>query len=284
VRYHDPMAKAVGRGSMSDEPTLSTIRHFSLMNALLGVLNSAPHDSTDCVLARYFLDHFDDLRSLNVYEVANDCFTSRTGIRRFCQSIGLANFSDLKSYAWEWPQHRSLYLGYANHSDFRAHLGGQISGIVASVDASVTDDSLRVLATKIRAAERTVILTSDFSSMAIRQFQQSMLYVREVVHIVTDSTGDVAQLDTLGPQDLLIVISEHGGYAHAVQTVLPNTGVQSALITVDCDQSLARAFGQVIRVANEAPAVGRSVFAQYGVSYLFDLLYNTYYCLFESTK
>ncbi len=95
------MGAEVDESVRAPEDSRPSIRHFSLMNSLLAVVNRSPHDSMDSTLARYFLERFDRLADLNVYDVAEECYTSRSGIRRFCQSIGLDNFSDLKSYAWE---------------------------------------------------------------------------------------------------------------------------------------------------------------------------------------
>ncbi len=260
----------------------STIRHFSLMNSLLAVLNASPHDSTESVLARYFLKHFDHLDQLNVYDVANECFTSRSGIRRFCQSIGLDNFSDLKSYAWEWERHRNQFVGYASHDRYRSYLASAIEQTIQQVSRVVTDEFLDELARLLHEAERVVILTSDFSSMSIRQFQQSMLYLRKIVHIITDSTGDIAQLEALGPRDALIVVSEHGNYARAVQTALPHATVPRALVTVDAPYDLIAAFDYALRLSSEPESPGRTAYAQYGLTYVFDLLYNRYFELFEA--
>ena len=263
---------------MDQGPHSSSLRHYSLMDSLLNVLNSSRHDETECVLARYFLDHFDDLPGLNVYDVADACFTSRSGIRRFCQSIGLDNFSDLKSYAWEWERHRSVFVRYASGEGFRENLSLSISAMTASINELVGEELLDELARLIRAASQVVVLTSDFSAMAVRQFQQSMLYLHKIVHIVTDSCGDPSRLGVLGPEDMLVVVSEHGGYARAVQSALRNSSVPRALITVDCDESIARTFDLVLRLSHETGHVARTVYTQYGVLYLLDLLYNRY-CL-----
>ena len=84
---------------------------FSLMTALLAVMNESEPKDPYYVLAQYFLYHFDQLRDLNIYDVADACYVSRSGIRRFCQSIGFDNFSDMKAEADEWQRqqgpHRS---------------------------------------------------------------------------------------------------------------------------------------------------------------------------------
>lgn len=250
------------------------------MDSLLHVLNTARHDDTDCVLARYFLERFDDLPGLNVYDVADACFTSRSGIRRFCQSIGLDNFSDLKSYAWEWERHRNVFVRYASEKSFREDLSRSIREMTESINELVDENLLDELARLIRSAEQVVILTSDFSGTAVRQFQQSMLYLHKIVHVITDSCGDPSLLSSLGMDDVLVVVSEHGGYARAIQSALVTSAVPRALVTVDCEESLASTFDLVMRLSSGAPRDTRTVYTQYGVLYLLDLLYNRYYLLY----
>ena len=86
---------------------------FSLMTALLAVMNESEPKDPYYVLAQYFLYHFDQLRDLNIYDVADACYVSRSGIRRFCQSIGFDNFSDLKAEADEWKRQCNYFIGYS---------------------------------------------------------------------------------------------------------------------------------------------------------------------------
>lgn len=204
------MGAEVDESVRAPEDSRPSIRHFSLMNSLLAVVNRSPHDSMDSTLARYFLERFDRLADLNVYDVAEECYTSRSGIRRFCQSIGLDNFSDLKSYAWEWSRHRRLFSRYTDHENYRDYLVAALAEMDRTINEAVPEETLDRLARLLYRSRRIVILTSGFSSGAVRQFQQSMLYLHKVIDIVTDSTGDITQLEALTGDDALVVISEHG--------------------------------------------------------------------------
>lgn len=254
----------------------SSIRHFSLMNSLLTILNTTKHDSTENILARYFLDHFEHLELLNIYDVAEECFTSRSGIRRFCQSIGLDNFSDLKSYTWEWNKHHDQYIDYATQSNYRLYLTAALDDMTDQINATADDVALDMLVELIQNSERIVVLTSGFSSMAVSQFQQGMLYLHKVIDVITDSTGDTAQLSALDAHDLLFVISEHGNYAKAIISSLSNSNTKRVLITVDASPELDDEYLYTIRLANKPQPSGRTVFANYGVTYFLDLLYNRY--------
>ena len=261
--------------------TLS-VRHFSLMNSLLTVINTTPRNNPDHVIARFFLDHFDHLADLNVYEVAQACYTSRSGLRRFCQSIGFENFSSIKRSAFEWRRHYDYFTGYVNHDNFRAHMAASLASMVATIDKLVTDEDLNALVNVLHDARTVLLVASDFSSMAVRDFQQAMLVMHKVVYLVTDSVGDEAMFASLGPSDVVLVISATGNYAQVSRQQIEQTGALRVLVTFNRDQHLAEPYEVVLYLSDEDLGRSRSVYAKYGVNYLFDLLYNRYFTRFGS--
>lgn len=259
-------------------PPLSlSVRHFSLMNSLLTVFNSTEPGDPENTLAKYFLDHFENLKELNVYDVAEECYTSRSGIRRFCQSIGFDNFSALKSCEWEWETHRKFFIGYTDHPGFKGHLSNQIERMMMDVNEQVTEEDLDSLAQLIHDAENVVLLASDFSSMAVREFQQSMLFMHKIPQILTDSFGSENSLASLGPSDLVIVISASGNYARAARSELARSAACRVLVTTNHDCELQEFFDAVLHLSPDGHYGERTVYAKYGINYLFDLIYNRYF-------
>lgn len=57
-----------------------SLSYFNLMTSLLAVLNSNEDDDTNLVLARYLLEHFHELKNLSIYDVAEECYVSRSSI------------------------------------------------------------------------------------------------------------------------------------------------------------------------------------------------------------
>lgn len=263
-------------------PLQVSVRHFSIMNSLLTVLNSTEPGDLENVLARYFLERFDRLRDLNVYDVAEECYTSRSGIRRFCQSIGIENFSALKASDYEWDLHRKFFVGYTDHPDFCCYLPKAIDEMMISINEHIDDGELTALATLIRDAEEVVLLSSDFSSMAVREFQQSMLYMHKIVQILTDSFGSERGLAELSPKSLIITISPSGNYARAARRQLEESAAARVLITLSHDTVLAEPYDAVLRLSSEDYYGKRTVYAKYGINYFFDLLYNRYFTLFAA--
>lgn len=263
-------------------PLRLSVRHFSLMNSLLTVFNSTEPGDPENTIAKFFLEHFESLDKLNVYDVAEECYTSRSGIRRFCQSIGFDNFSALKSCEWEWDTHQKFFIGYTDHPDFKAHLSGEIEKMMESVNSQITDEELDSLARLIHDAGNVVLLASDFSSMAVREFQQSMLFMHKIPQILTDSFGSEKSLESLSPSDLIIVISASGNYARAAQSQLSQSLACRVLITTNRDPRLQEFFDAVLHLSSEDHYGKRTVYAKYGINYLFDLIYNRYYEMFGS--
>lgn len=257
-----------------------SVRHFSLMNSLLTVLNSTDADDPENVLACYFLERFDHLHDLNVYDVAEECYTSRSGIRRFCQSIGFDNFSALKSCDWEWDKHRGFFVGCTDHEDFEGYIGHAIDAMMLDINTHVTDDDLTNLATLVHDAEEVLLVTSDFSSMAVREFQQSMLFMHKVVRILTDSFGSERNLAELNNKSLVIVISATGNYARAVRRQIEDVAASRVLITLDHDEELAFPYDAALYLSSDNFYGKRTVYAKYGINYFFDLLYHRYFKLF----
>ena len=153
-----------------------------------------------------------------------------------------------------------------------------------TINEAVPEETLDRLARLLYRSRRIVILTSDFSSGAVRQFQQSMLYLHKVIDIVTDSTGDITQLEALTGDDALVVISEHGNYARAVRATLVDSPVVSVLVTVDAGGETMANFAHAVRLSPASATEGRTVFAQYGITYLLDLLYNRYFVLYGGSE
>lgn len=259
-------------------PPLSlSVRHFSLMNSLLTVFNSTEPGDPENTIAQFFLEHFESLDQLNVYDVAEECYTSRSGIRRFCQSIGFDNFSALKACAWEWRTHQKFFIDYTNHSSFKAHLSNEIGRMIASVNEQISDEDLDSLAQLIHDAGKVILLASDFSSMAVREFQQSMLFMHKIPQILTDSFGSEKSLESMGPSDLIIVISASGNYARAAQNQLSRSAACRVLITTNRDHGLRDFFDAVLQLSPENHYGERTVYAKYGITYVFDLVYNHYF-------
>ena len=182
------------------------IVRFSLMTTLLNVLNENSCESSSYALACYFLKHFYELDKLNIYDVADECFVSRSGVQRFCKSIGFDTFSGLKgSSPLEREIHKTSFIAYANRDDFRSFTRAAMDEMMREVEQMADRMDVDAFARSIHDSPNVALLTSEFSSMAPRDLQQELLVAGKLVSLVTDSHPDFALLRSLTLDDLLVV-------------------------------------------------------------------------------
>ena len=253
-----------------------SMHHFSLMTSLFSVLNATRAGDPNNVIAHYFLEHFDELADLNIYDVVEACYTSRSGIRRFCQEIGFENFTGIKYSAYEWKRQSDYFLGYARHDDYRSYLPDRLGKMCETINQLIDERTLVKLATVMHEANEVVLAATDFSATALRDFQQAMLVMHKIVRVFTDSIGDEEVFDILGPRDIVLVTSATGNYARVARPRIERLSAQRVLITMNQDPALAEPYDTVLYLSRKDLKTSRSVYAKYGVNYLFDLLYNVY--------
>ena len=249
---------------------------FSLMTALLAVMNESEPKDPYYVLAQYFLYHFDQLRDLNIYDVADACYVSRSGIRRFCQSIGFDNFSDLKAEADEWQRQCNYFIGYSVRPNYKEHLAKSIDEMMTEINRLATPAVLDRLAESIHASRHVVLFTSDFSGMAARSFQQSMVVMGKLVQIVSDAHYMLDYLQELTPEDLLITVSATGNFATLMEPMVRKVVAYKVLVTVNRAKCLWADYDRVIYLSEKDNSTSRTVHSQYGMTYFFDILYSHY--------
>ena len=62
---------------------MDRINKWGLLNSLIEIVNNESSDDPHAILAQYFLKNFDRIGRLNVYDLAEESYTSRASIRRF---------------------------------------------------------------------------------------------------------------------------------------------------------------------------------------------------------
>ena len=103
-------------------------------------------------------------------------------------------------YAWaERDEHRNL------HKDLDA--------IYTEIDGLVARGGLLPIVNSLNTCGRIVIFSTESSTLSLREFQQAMLVEDKTVHLVPEDSPSTAMLDTLTPNDLLIVVTTSNGFA-----------------------------------------------------------------------
>ena len=258
---------------------------LNLFMSLLAVYDENDRDDSSYTLARYFLEHFDSLADLNIYDVMDVCFVSRSGVRRFCQSIGFDNFSEIKARAGEYGLFRNYFLRYvraeqAGNRDLRRDLDDLYDGI----DALMQTDIAAGLVRSLHDCDQVMLFSADSSSMALREFQRAMVGQGKVVQLVTESTPAADAVRALGPDAMLLAVSASGAFVRRQEAQVRDSEAYKVYVTAAPYGRSLSLFDDVLSLCPAAasqpglpwdPALHR-IYASYGVSYFFDRLFDRY--------
>jgi len=252
------------------------INRMSLLNSLFSVINENNEEDSHYVLAHYFLEHYHKLSELNIYDVAADCFVSRSSVRRFCQSIGYENFLDLKTEFREYDDQYAFYMYHANRKNYREQLTNEINSMIIELDQRMNTEETDKIAERIHKSRYVVFLTSDTSTSIIREFQQSMIFHGKIIHLISNTYTDNTLITKLNKRDYIMTLSTTGIFADASRELITQCNAYKALITVNRDSRFLNWYDKVYHLSVNDLSDGKSVYGKYGINYMFDVIYSVY--------
>ena len=262
---------------------------FNPMTSFLAVVNSNDEDDTNFILAKYFLDHFRDIPRLSIYQIAEECFTSRSSVQRFLKSIGYDTFTELKDSVAEVNDHQKSYLTYVDHTDFPNYLREKLDDMMHDINNMAQKQKLKRLAEKIHDSETVFIVNAEDSSSAARIFQQQMLAMDRLVRLVTSSAHTNPDiLKNLSERDCVITCSASGNFALMLDREISEVKAYKALITLNRTLMFENSYDSIfylsetLQPSNRTLLKLRNVYTRYGMAYFFDLLFHLYFQRYQN--
>lgn len=253
------------------------INRMSLLNSLFSMVNEGCEEDSSYVLAHYFLEHYSRLSSLNIYDVAADCFVSRSSVRRFCRLLGYDNFLDLKMDFDEYDSTYGRFIGHADRENYRECLTKEIDGMIRELDERMNNEEMERIVDRLHDSRYVVFLASDTSASLIKRFQQSMIYCGKIVYLVSNDYDNHTLVSRLNQRDYLVTVSASGIFASAAFDYLSGCGAYKALITVNRDPVFAAHYDRVYHLsAKDHSKEAFSVYGTYGISYMLDIIFSRY--------
>jgi DNA-binding MurR/RpiR family transcriptional regulator len=260
------------------------INRLSLLNSLFSVLNDHSPEDSNTVLALYFLENYRHLADLNIFDVAAECYVSRSSVRRFCQSIGYENFIDLKTEFLKYDDQMAHYMEHFERVNYRESLTKEINAMISEMDQRMNNQETEKIADRIYNSRFVVFLTSETSTSVIKNFQQAMVLHGKIIYLISDSYTENSLISKLDQRDYLITISATGVFAKACEEYISHVKAYKTLVTVNRDESLKKGYDRVYHLSAEDKSQdGNLVYGKYGLNYMFDVVYATYVNKYEKT-
>ncbi|MBQ8994745.1 MAG: MurR/RpiR family transcriptional regulator [Oscillospiraceae bacterium] len=263
------------------------IKRFNLATSLFNILNTNDENSTDFIIAKYFLDHLYELSNTSIYTVADQCYLSRSSIQRFIKNIGFDSFTSLKEASKDLIAHQRSYTDYTDHTDYNRYLSESIKNMMDDINSTVKPVTLTNLARRIHDADTVVLMTAEGSGDAVKNFQQQMLTMGKLIRVVTSSSLSSGLLDQMDRNDMVITCSVTGNYAIAIQGELSKCIPYKCLITLNHSSLFESVYssifyiGKKISITQSQQKQFRNAYTMYGMEYFLDLLFHYYFMAYR---
>ena len=256
---------------------------FNILTSLLSIMNQNDESNVDCVLAKYLLEHLDEIPRLSIYDLADACYVSRSSIHRFVRSCGYESFREFKKASVDADMHRRRFIQYTDFTDYPVHLKYQTMQMMEDVTRIADSEEMSRTIEAIHDSKEVVFLVADDSSSPVRVFQQQMTAVNKIVRVLTSSNTNLSMIDSLTDRDLLVVCSISGNFAIMINDDVRDLATKKILLTTNRTTLFSSSYDTIFYLssyrfsASSNLIASQNIYTAYSLSYFLDLLFHFYY-------
>lgn len=250
---------------------MNELNKFGLLNSLLGIINNYDEDDSKVIIAKYFLTHFDRLDDINIFDAADECFVTRTSIRRFAKFIGFDNFRHLKKDHEQYD----YYLQFDEKENYPDYLSDQINQMATNLRNVVGIEIEEIVRTIIESRE-IIFLVSDIYGARCLEFQKEMIFSGKMVRIVSYNFSDSKVLKRIDSNDLIIVISVLGSFTHQVNDFINQLDCRKAIMTSVEDSDILKNYDLILPMGEVGHPSTKTVYHTLAIEYYLDVVYHEY--------
>lgn len=259
------------------------IKTFNLISTLISLINENEEDDINVHLAKYMLMNLDKLESMSIYDLAEECYTSRSTVQRFIKYIGYDSFNNIKSKTQMCLDHNHRYTKYYTRKNFRENYLSELEEMMKSIDSIIDSPTISYFVDLIHISDNIVFNFADSSTIAPLDFQEAMLCFKKTVRCITNSSRSIELLNSLNENDTLITLSVTGNYALASLKDIEKTRANKVLITLNRSDEFKNVYDKIIYLNQNSASASfiqtgvKNSYTIYGLTYFLDLVANMYY-------
>lgn len=250
---------------------MNDLNKYGLLNSLLGIINNYDEDDSKVIIAKYFLAHFDKLDEINIFDAADECYVTRTSIRRFAKFIGFDNFRHLKKDHEQYD----YYLHFEGKEHYPNYLADQITQMAANLKNQDEKEIVHMVKAIMEARE-IIFLVSDIYGSRCLEFQKEMIFSGKMVRIVSYNFSDSKVLKRIQANDLIIVISVLGSFTYQIAELIDSVHCTKSIITSKVDENILNKYDLILPMVKiDAPST-KTVYHTIAIEYYLDAIYHEY--------
>ena len=266
-----------------EESSIFTLNRFNVLTTLLVILNSNDANDTNFIIAKFIIEHIDEIKSMSIYDLADRCFVSRSSVQRFLKNIGYESYTQLKQSIDIVISHQKAYAAYTNRTGFPEFVAASINNMLKDIDVAASSRSFSRLVDLLYSCENVYMLSAEDSVEAIKVFQRCMLSIGRTIRIYTNASSNFDFTSSLTKDDLVIVSSGTGNFALVINDMMKPIPAHKYLLTWNTSSLFENTYDTIQYVGTSMSfnsselTASKNVYNTYGLTYFFDLLFHAYF-------
>lgn len=191
---------------------------FNLKIILLSLMNSEPEDSNNSRIARYILEHIDELENCSISDLAKKCYVSNSSISRFCRAIGLQDYNELKNQVAKYQVEHAYtiarkfrYPGDEGENPYNAY-ADQIIANLEKMKNSIDVNEINALVDDLFQYEKVSAYGYLQSQNVALNLQYDLQTNRKIIFTCMQFADQIEHIQKADEKELIIVFSESGTY------------------------------------------------------------------------
>lgn len=249
---------------------------LNLIYKLNHIMNQNEIGTVEYQLAKFFLDHFQSIQQLNIYDIAEENHVSRSTIRRFAKQLDYENFADMKNQISNFDDGIQRYEAFYNREQFIPELTKNIERLMAELSVRMNNQETDRLVNRMNNKEEVIIICSSNIAGIVKTFQHQMIVLGKRITLLT-STDDMAKYKNIHPSEtpLIIVFSISGLFLSSILSELKEIEGEKILFTINRDPVYNQLFEKIYHLCSQDfSGVSDLLYYTYGVTFVFDILFN----------
>ncbi|HEM2542541.1 TPA: MurR/RpiR family transcriptional regulator [Streptococcus suis] len=252
-------------------------RRLSLLYKLQNLYNTSSVGSVDFQLALYFINKYQQISELNIFDVAEENNVSRASVRRFCSQLGYENFKELKLHYIEFDDGLDTYKDFYEQIDFISNLRLQINTMFSELENRLSNRELKQIVTCIHHSDEVVVVASSTIANSMRVFQQTMAIMGKRISLVVSEEDFLNIEQRLTDKSLIIFFSISGLLAETFEDLLFDRVSKIFLFTNSRNPKFNQLFDCVYHLTSMDKADNRDIiYYTYGISFVLDSIIHEY--------
>ena len=179
---------------------------------LLSTLASQADDTTECRIASFILQHGQEAARMSIAQMAESCHVSLSSVSRFCRSIGLGDYAELRALISEWDR-RFLPDSHSDSAQMRMEETIRLIGEgLDRLRGSLSMEQIAGLCRKIDAYERVYLLGLLKAGTAAQALQADLTLMGKHTVCKVAFAQQLECLEQATRRDLILIFSYSGIY------------------------------------------------------------------------